>query len=306
MRFNLKSQGGFTLVEMIVVMVIIGILGGMVAMFIRAPVQGYVDSARRAEMTDIADTALRRLARDIRTAVPNSIRVANCGGVSCVEFLPTWDGGRYRANATGGKLGCGGTLANALDELTFAAPDTCFEIVGAPITFLTGDQIVIGSTQAVGNNRPYQAPTSTVCSPVDTSTCIRRTATEGVLVSTVNMTPSVQFPAFAAVQGRRFNVVPDAQQAVTYACLNVGTTAGEGTGTLTRYWRYGFIGVQPAPPITLAGVQSAILADKVSACEIVYNIVVNNLSGLVAIRLGITHGGESISLYHQVHVNNVP
>ncbi|NCN89388.1 MAG: prepilin-type N-terminal cleavage/methylation domain-containing protein, partial [Gallionella sp.] len=56
------SQRGFTLIEMIVVIVITGIIAGIVAIFIKAPVQGYVDSARRAELTDIADTAVRRLA----------------------------------------------------------------------------------------------------------------------------------------------------------------------------------------------------------------------------------------------------
>ena len=75
MRTRRKTQRGFTLVEMIVVIVITGIIAGVVAIFLRAPVQGYVDSARRAEMTDIADTALRRIGRDLRTAVPNSVRV---------------------------------------------------------------------------------------------------------------------------------------------------------------------------------------------------------------------------------------
>src|SRR5487761_2390867 len=116
MNAHLKSQCGFTLVEMIVVIVITGIIGGMVAIFIRAPVQGYVDSARRAEMTDIADTALRRLGRDLRTAVPNSVRVPVPAGSTYVEFMPTKDGGRYRVSATGGGGGCG----VAGDDLNFA------------------------------------------------------------------------------------------------------------------------------------------------------------------------------------------
>jgi hypothetical protein len=59
---------------MIVVIVITGIIGGIVAVFLRMPVQGYVDSARRADMTDIADTALRRISRDLHSALPNSVR----------------------------------------------------------------------------------------------------------------------------------------------------------------------------------------------------------------------------------------
>jgi len=58
------ARGGFTLVEMIVVIAITGILAAAVAVFIRRPVESYVDAARRAELTDIADGALRRITRE--------------------------------------------------------------------------------------------------------------------------------------------------------------------------------------------------------------------------------------------------
>src|SRR5476651_2446945 len=77
---------GFTLLEMIVVMVIMGIIGAMVAVFMAKPVASYVDSARRAELSDIADTALRRIVRDLRLALPNSVRVITVGGVTYLEF----------------------------------------------------------------------------------------------------------------------------------------------------------------------------------------------------------------------------
>ena len=53
---------GFTLVEMIVVIAITGILGAVVAVFIRRPVEGYIDTARRAELSDIAETVTTRCA----------------------------------------------------------------------------------------------------------------------------------------------------------------------------------------------------------------------------------------------------
>ena len=287
---------GFTLVEMIVVIVITGIIGGMVAMFIRAPVQGYMDSARRAEMVDIADIALRRMGRDIRTAVPNSIRI-NCGaGVRCVEFLPTKAGGRYRASAGAGPAQCGGAAAS--DVLDFSNNDGCFEIIGPQIAFVAGaepDQIVVGSTQSNGDP-PY----------LNGGTGVLRAYTGAAgAQSAVNFT-ATQFPAFAEVAGQRFDVVPGDQQAVTYACANPqGADAnGDGQSQLIRYWSYGFKTTQiyPAPVI---GVASAVLADHVSVCNINYNAV-NTRNGLVTITLEITRKNESIKLYHEVHVNNIP
>jgi MSHA biogenesis protein MshO len=309
MKSQRQSNNGFTLVEMIMVMVITGILGGMVAIFIRAPVQGYVDSSRRAEMVDIADTALRRLARDIRTAVPNSIRVpaAACVATTAtpcyVEYLPTKAGGRYRSvTATAGAVLCGSYAAAVLD---FATADNCFEILGPPITFVTGDQIVIGSTQSDGNP-PYQNPAAAACGVAATTTCIRRAipaAGAGANRQFVRVTATFPLPAFAEVPGQRFAVVDGTQGAVTYSCDGVGINAnGDGTGSLNRYALYGYLPAQQAPA-TLGA--PALLADKLSACTIAYSPF-NQRNSLVDITLTITRANESINLSHSIHVNNVP
>jgi len=249
-----------------------------VAIFIKSPIQGYVDSARRAELTDIADTALRRLARDIRTAVPNSVRPA--GTNTYVEFIPTRDGGRYRSDTPG----------NVLD---FGVMDGSLEIVGRPINFIGSDLIVIGSTQSSG------------IPPYDTSSSgVLRSYLGGAGFQSTVVFSSTPLPVWAEVQGHRFDVVDATQQAVTYACLNPGTdTNGNGTGTLTRYWLYGFTATQKLP--SALGGLNAILADKVSACEITYDTF-NQRNGLLAIRLELSSGGEKVSLYHATHVNNVP
>jgi Tfp pilus assembly protein PilV len=56
-----RRTAGFTLIEAIIAIVITGILGAVVAVFISKPIQGYFDSVRRAELTDQADVALRRI-----------------------------------------------------------------------------------------------------------------------------------------------------------------------------------------------------------------------------------------------------
>lgn len=306
MRFLFNKQAGFTLIEMIIVIVITGIIGSIVAVFLKAPIQQYVDVARRAELTDIADTAVRRMARDVRIAVPNSVRVPNPAGVSTyVEFLSTRVGGRYRIDPAGGTSLC---LPNG-DELSFAAADTCFEIAGLPIVFVVGDQIVVGSTQSDGQP-PYADCALTPLS------CIRRAynGAVGVEVPNVVVTSSTVLPAFAELPSQRFDVVDGTQQAVTYACEGGGVDAnGDGIGRLVRYWWYGFYPVQQVPPITIqaatppnvGSVKSAVLADKVSACAIEYDIPSQRF-GLISVRLTLTSSNESVSLYNEIHVNNAP
>lgn len=272
-------EQGFTLIEMIVVIVITGIIAGIVAIFIQAPVQGYVDSSRRAELTDISDTAVRRLARDIRSAVPNSVRQSNCTA-PCVEFIPTKDGGRYRAGPTGDVL-----LFNESNGTTHA--DTSFDIIGAGIAFAAGDYIVVGSTQSDGS-WPYDTTVNGVLRAYN--------GAAGVQSNVVITNGGLRWEA--ELDSQRFDVVDGTQRAVTYRCEGVGTNAaGNGTGVLRRYWNYGF---NVAP-----GGSSAVLADNVSACDITYNTP-NQRFGLLSVRLEIKKANEAASLYNEIHVNNAP
>ncbi len=264
-----QSQQGFTLVEMIMVIVITGIIGGMVAVFLKAPIQQYMDVARRADMTDIADTALRRIGRDLRLALPNSVRVNTLGAVYYLDFLSTTGGGRYRS-------GAGGTN----DILDFTIADTSFEVLGTMPTFATGDQVVVynlGISPAdayvagAGGNRTTWGSTAT---PI------------------VNITPK-QFPFESP--NARFQIV---HEQVRYIC-------DPGAHTLTRYSLGG--GAIVVPSATVPGVSGALLATNVSSCSFTYDPgVVAQRSGLVTINLGITENNETVTLYSATHVSNVP
>jgi MSHA biogenesis protein MshO len=123
-----SDQAGFTLIEMIIVIAITAIVGSMVALFLRAPLDSYIAQDRRARLADTADSALRRMARDIRLALPNSVRVNAAGSV--VEFFGTRSGGRYRAQGGG-------------DILDFTGADNSFDVLGPAIDMRAGDRIAV-------------------------------------------------------------------------------------------------------------------------------------------------------------------
>lgn len=265
-----RIQDGFTLVEMIMVIVITGIIGGMVAVFLKAPIQQYMDVARRADMTDIADTALRRIGRDLRLALPNSVQVHISGsGASTVyylDFLSTSGGGRYLRDE-------GGTTN---DKLDFTSTDTSFEVLGTPPTCALNDQLVVYNLGIA---------------PADAYAGGNRTTCSSVAPPIVNIAAK-NFPLESP--NARFQIV---HEQVRYICDPV-------SHTLTRYSFAGNAIVAPSAAIPAGG---ALLASNVSSCSFSYDaFVVAQRSGLVAMNLGITEDNETVTLYSAAHVSNEP
>ena len=86
------SPRGFTLIELILVIVLIGILSVVATVFILPPFQAAADIERRATLVDAADLAVNRITREVRNALPNSLRVSG----NQIEFIATVTSGRYR------------------------------------------------------------------------------------------------------------------------------------------------------------------------------------------------------------------
>jgi MSHA biogenesis protein MshO len=258
-----------TLIELVIVITITGVIAVGMAVFIARPIEAYVDAARRAELTDIADTALRRMTRDLRTALPNSIRIATVAGVTYLEFLQTSGGGRYRGEPDSGGGG---------DILDFSTPDASFDVIGALPPLAAGDSIVVYNLAASG-------------AVANAYSGDNRAGYASSAGSTITLAAAKQFP-FAS-PGRRFQVV---QHAVTYAC-------DPASRELRRYWGYGILAAQPTPPATP---NNALLATDVTACGFLYTAASGGRTGAVTLNLSIERDGEPIRLYQQVHVNNVP
>lgn len=84
----LRAAKGFTLMELIVVIIILGVMSVGIAGFITLTTQTYLNVSERDELLANARFVVERLNREIRNAVPNSVRVANGLGWHCVEFVP--------------------------------------------------------------------------------------------------------------------------------------------------------------------------------------------------------------------------
>jgi MSHA biogenesis protein MshO len=83
---NLK-QKGFTLLELVTVMIILGILAMSVSTFLRYGVESFTNASDREEIISSARFAIERLNREVRNALPNSLRALGASS-QCLEFTP--------------------------------------------------------------------------------------------------------------------------------------------------------------------------------------------------------------------------
>lgn len=134
-------QAGFSLIELIVVVVLLGVLASGAGMLIANPLESYQAQVRRQQLVDQGEMALRQIARDVRRALPNSIRINPAG--SALEMVNTVDGARYRDEY-------GGAYTGDVDfVLDFASADTVFNLLGPlrnATAFSANNRVVIYNT----------------------------------------------------------------------------------------------------------------------------------------------------------------
>ena len=281
-----KGQFGFSLIELVIVIVITGILASMTASVLQLPIQAYVDSTRRAALTDNAESALRRMQRDIRRALPNSIRISATGDT--IELLHLIDGGRYRAMTDNSPTTPPSPPRG--DILNFDIADTSFDVLGGlnNVTALSvkaappvqNDRVAIYPLNSTGNN-PYAG---------DNTSVITAASTDSLTFD------AFQFPLKSPNQ--RFFII---DTPITYRCDT--TAAATNDRTLLRYANYPIQAAQPLPPAVAPAIQS----NQMANCSFTYNSGSSTRSAVVTIELTLTdEANESISLIHQVHLDNQP
>ena len=273
-RCNSKPLArGFTLIEAIITIAITGILAGMVAVFIKAPVDSYIDTVRRADLTDAADGALRRIARDVRTGLPNSMRSTNPASDQCFEFLPTVGGGRYRNAPTGDIFNFTTPNAFKFDVLANSNLNNLPTSTNYVVVYNLG---IAGADAYVGDNR------RSISNVIGLSPAM-----------TLEMPAGVQFPFESP--GKRFHVIPN--YSVVYSCDMPNKKLLRSTRLLSD---------SLLAPLASCPNTGDVLVNNVSTCNFSYTPAVSQRNGQLTMRLGLTQAGESVQLYQEVHVENVP
>lgn len=101
-------QGGFTLMELVIAVVLVGIIVLGIGSYVQFGVQGYVNTVSRERFQSELRFALEKMTREIRHAAPNSVSASvlanasasaavnkGAAGENCVAFRPIVAAGFY-------------------------------------------------------------------------------------------------------------------------------------------------------------------------------------------------------------------
>ncbi|MGB0732292.1 MAG: PulJ/GspJ family protein [Pontibacterium sp.] len=294
-----KDQQGFTLIELIVVLVIISIMSVASVQFIANMAKGYSDMTRRQGMSDVTQLVLERMGRELRNALPNSVRVSSNSAMSCLEFIPVVGASVYRDLPVS-------VAANRFEAVPTGVGSVGWE-TGEPL-FVAVYPIESNASDEIHNGNPIY--------DMDNHAIVARLSDPAQFVSDqgatdlidVMLSASHRFPTTAP--NNRFYVV---RSPVSY-CLNLSS------GDVFRYSNYlasGNVFVESQPITSAQGLPNAepnrtLVAAGVSSnasfTDPAFAYVETPLqrNGLVLFDVQVEEQGESVRIQHVVQVRNAP
>jgi MSHA biogenesis protein MshO len=277
---------GFSLIELIVVIVIASVLAVFMVSFLGTPIQAYAAQSRRAALADSADHVLRSVATDVRTALPSSLRSGGVGSVHALELLATAGVARY--------YGVGEDGDNPVKELSIDTADPSFYTLGyfasSNGSYLAVDQQTLPGAYTVGGGVMVS-----FAQPPSSITLVGATAEDWV-----QCVPGCDFSNPSPT-----NSVFLVSGPVSYLC-------DTGAGTLNRYSGYTVSTVEPISDAALmaAGATRALIAQNVSSCTI--NIVPPQASAtpafnqLLILEVTLANSGETLVVFDEAAPEYLP
>jgi len=278
-----SQQRGFTLLELVTVLVLLGVMSVGISSFIGLATQSFVNVSERDELISSARFSVERLNRELRHALPNSVRVGNRtiagSDLQCIEFVPILASTVYIDIPVAPEV-----ATDKLSVIPFINDAGAAYTCGSPCT----DSVAVYplSTADVYNNQfDNEGKVFGLSSVTSVSTNEWQLALDiGLGVTFEADSPTQRLFTFGAP--------------VSY-CIEANN--------LYRYENYGYSISQVVPPFSTKQLMAESLADvslakppfKVNEATLQRNAIIN-------ISLEFLNNDESIVFNHEIHVENVP
>ncbi len=273
----MQGHRGFSLIELVVVIVLLGIVAVMVSQFLGTGVMLYRDNAEQQRVLADVRFAMERLNREVARAHPYSLRDP-MGNSRCIEFIQVAAAGYYDPAMQGSSAAV--TLQMLGSDSDYIHPEL-------------GSAVVVGarlSLNTLTSHELYTAAPSTVSGSV---ALLGSVTVSGA--SRIVLPQSASFTWLADSPARRYLVL-DRQGPVAW-CIQ--------SGELVRYSNYGWLPSWSGVPVSAS---AALMASTVTA-KSQFSVVAGNLNHNQMVNaglwLGLSGGGELI-LSRRMQVNYVP
>jgi len=253
-----RFSKGFTLVELITVILILSIVSISITSFIRFGVDIYQDTVNRDRQVGDSRFLIERITRELREAMPNSVRVSG----SCLEFVPIVASSTY---------------------------------ISIPVTPDTSNSLLVVEPELNGGSRiviyPLNPQELYEIAPIDLGKVFSIQAIDNVAVNVSKITLNQQSSFLQHSPIERYFMIDNA---VSY-CV-------EGTD-VKRYSDYWPTPTQLSPP---AGTGVLMASSQTNALPFEYHQDSLIRNAVVQLNFSFGYDDESLNLYHEVHIINVP
>lgn len=285
-----KKQSGFTLVEVIIVIAIMGIIGGLSSLIIGRSLDAYAALERRDKLQTSIRLAVERISRELRHALPHSICVHDGAGCASTaqnrfHFIPVKAMGRYQdrpgvyyPGQQRDRLAVSPLSNNQFDVLSTNEANR--------LNVVTNDWAAVYNL----NNNDIYLGINNVRQQINTiiQKDIHNDGLSNTDIDQIQFTGNVSFANHSP--SRRFYIIDNNQQ-VTLFYLS-GTNLYRDTTTF-------------AAPNAATG-STRLLMENVLACTFTYTPGSQQRAGLLHIDITVSIQGEQIQVIHDAHVYNTP
>lgn len=278
------SSKGFSLIELVAVIMIMGVLATAISQYVIFGTEVYVSSNLRQKTLSESRFLVERLSRELRGAVPYSIRISGFAPfLECIEFVPIKASGAYRTDDAA--------------EVPPISPNPDNDII---------DVISWSSNEYNQNDRMFIYATE--------SSHIYGTSDRMNQIDSITETADPQFQiGFSSdvsfAEGSPINRYFTADHSISYCLINVSS---DGTSNMYRFVNTSFAAIQPIP-LTAVGFASGVLMaegiknDLSTESPFEYENAVLTQNSVVSLYFEFeADEGENMFYNHEVHIPNVP